>query len=285
MAGFWKLISTGLSTGKYYSSMNEALRKLNDEYTMLHYPFFVNENDDFFTAQKNLTDYCLSHVSDFRGKRVLEIGCGNGVQSLYVKQKHMPDYIKGIDLNASNIEIAKKEASRLGLADIEFETGDAQNLVNIPDNSFDIVINIESAFHYSDKQAFLKEIDRIMKPGGTFILADILTRSVRNKWIWRFWKRKMNFNHWEKESYENGFNLANLLVQNATEITEDVIKGFRMYKQWLKSMERQGFVSRMFLKLFYTINTRLNIHLLNKRQLYYVFVGTSAEQRRFENLS
>jgi len=47
---------------------------------MLHYPFYVNPNDDFLQSQKNLTDYCLLLLGDVSGKNILEIGCGNGIQ-------------------------------------------------------------------------------------------------------------------------------------------------------------------------------------------------------------
>jgi hypothetical protein len=51
-----KLSGTGFTHGQYYESMNLALKRLNNEHTMLHYPLYVNDSDSFIQAQRNLTD-------------------------------------------------------------------------------------------------------------------------------------------------------------------------------------------------------------------------------------
>src|SRR5665647_1194003 len=104
-----KLSGTGFTHGQYYESMNLALKRLNNKHTMLHYPLYVNESDSFIQAQKNLTDYCISLLRPIKNKEILEIGCGNGVQALYINDNYNPLSIIGIDLNKANIEIANSE--------------------------------------------------------------------------------------------------------------------------------------------------------------------------------
>jgi ubiquinone/menaquinone biosynthesis C-methylase UbiE len=273
MAELLTLIKSGFNTENYYTSMNEALRLLKDEYTMLHYPFHVNDNDDFFTAQKNLTDYCLAQVSDIKSRRVLEIGCGNGMQSIYILTNNAPEYILGIDLNRDNIKIAEKEAQKKAFKNIEFQVGDAQELRNIKNDSFDLVLNIESAFHYPDKIAFLNEISRVLKPGGEFLIADILKKPVRKRRFRKLWKRNMHLNHWEKETYDKEIRNAGLTVKNYSDITDKVIKGFKRYPLWMKTMKRRSFFHDQILRLFYTINILLNIRLLKSRRQYVVYSG------------
>jgi ubiquinone/menaquinone biosynthesis C-methylase UbiE len=273
MSGIISMLKSGFTTDGYYRSMNEALRRLNEEYTMLHYPYFVNEDDGFYTAQKNLTDHCMMQLPSVEGKSVLEIGCGNGVQSIYISQKFAPAYVKGMDLNGANIEIAKGEAERAGLKNVDFEVGDAQDLKGIPDGSFDFVVNIESAFHYPDKPAFLREVRRVLKPGGRFLVADILKKQRRNQRVRRSWKRSMHLNHWTGDAYAEAFDRAGLRVEKAEDITDRVIRGFRLYPNWLRTMRRRGFISDTVLRIFYTINIRLNIRLLRKRRQYMVFSG------------
>ena len=84
----FQLAGTGFTNLQYYESMNLALKRLNDEYTMLHYPLYVNEGDSFIQAQQNLTDYCISLLGPIKNKEVLEIGCGNGVQALYINANY-----------------------------------------------------------------------------------------------------------------------------------------------------------------------------------------------------
>jgi len=274
MAGILTMIRSGFSTENYYTSMNQALKRLNDEYTMLHYPYHVNDHDDFYTAQKNLTDFCISTIGSIEGKKVLEIGCGNGIQALYIMKEFKPGYIKGVDLNAANIEIARQEARKSGFSNVDFETGDAQDLSKIADNSFDVVVNIESAFHYPNKHAFLNEIARVLKPGGQFLLADILKTPVRKRRLRKLWKRNMHLNHWEKDSYESAFENSGLQVEGFSDITENVIKGFKRYPLWLKTMQKRGFFNDLLMKVFYSINVILNIRLLKNRRQYAVFNGS-----------
>jgi ubiquinone/menaquinone biosynthesis C-methylase UbiE len=273
MAGLITLIKSGFNTDGYYKSMNQALMRLNNEYTMLHYPYHVQEGESFFAAQKNLTDYCINALPSLEGKKVLEIGCGNGVQAVYIMDKFRPAYLKAIDLNAANVEIARSEAERLGVTGVDYEVGDAQDLKGIADQEFDVVINIESAFHYPDKPAFLKEVKRVLKPGGHFLIADILSTPVVSTSTKKRWKEGMQLNHWPRSVYEEELDRAALQVEKLDDITEEVIRGFRNYRFWLKNMNRGGFLQDQFLKLFYTVNVELNIRLLRKRRDYVVITG------------
>lgn len=266
-------IKSGLTTIDYYKSMNDALRQLNDEYTMLHYPYYISDKDSFFKAQKNLTDYCLSKISAIEGKDVLEIGCGNGVQACYFYDKHSPATLTAIDINDSNITLAKKEAERRGLDNINFMVNSAQDLAGIDDESVDVVINIESAFHYPDKVAFLKEVKRVLKPGGNYIIADILTFPRKRTDLGRRWKKKMSYFHWTREQYETNLKKVGLETTNMEDITLKVIKGFQLYRIWIKGIKKIGFFKGLILKTFFTINVRLNIWLLQTRRQYFLIAG------------
>ncbi len=264
---------SGSTTGNYYSSMNEALLKLNDEYTMLHYPYFESTSDSFLEAQANLTDYCMSLLPSVNGKKLLEVGCGNGVQSLYLHEKYTPGHINAIDLNNGNIDIAQKEAEKKGIEGIIFQVDDAHHLTTIESNTVDFVINIESAFHYPDKAQFLRQIHRVLKPEGTFVIADILTRNIRSKKLKSRWKRKMSYHHWHLSKYEAELPRAGFQNVNSSDITLKVIRGFACYKRWLRDMKKGHFIEDLMLKLYYTIHTRVNMYLLRNRQQYVVFVG------------
>jgi len=182
-----KLSGTGLTRNQYYESMNMALKRMNNGYTMLHYPYYVNDSDSFMKAQANLTDYCISLLDPLENKEVVEIGCGNGVQSIYICQNFKPARITGIDLNEANIKIAESEKERANEEKVRFIVDDAQNLKHIPSESVDVVLNIESAFHYPDKTAFLKEIHRVLKPGGQFLIADLLSTCNERSRITKLW--------------------------------------------------------------------------------------------------
>jgi len=267
------LIKSGFSTDGYYRSMNQALKRLNEEYTMLHYPYYKKEFDSFLQAQKNLTDYCISKLNSIKGKKVLEIGCGNGVQAKYIHSKYSPASMIAIDLNPINIEIARMEAENQGIKDISFQIDDAQKLSTIGTKSIDCIISIESAFHYPDKASFLREIFRVLKPGGIFLIADILTTPRKSTALRKYWKGKMNFHHWPRQTYENELFKANLQVESLSDITDKVIQGYKNYKYWLKTMKKRNYFENFIIKIFYSINAELNMYLLRSRRQYCVIVG------------
>ncbi|MGW8314414.1 MAG: class I SAM-dependent methyltransferase [Bacteroidales bacterium] len=268
---------SGSSSGGYYSSMNNALLRLNNVYTMLHYPLFRSEQDSFLDAQTNLTDYCMSLLPSIQGKRLLEVGCGNGVQANYILERYTPDHLKAIDLNAGNIEIARQEAKVRGDERVEFCVDDAHSLNTVADNSVDFLINIESAFHYPQKIEFLKQIHRVLKPGGSYVIADILTTKIKENRLKNFWKKRMSFYHWPLESYQRELPGANLGTFAFSDITSEVIRGFGCYKRWLREMEKRHFLEDLALKIYYTIHVRLNIYLLRTRRQYCVIVGNKPE--------
>ncbi len=266
-------VNSGTSTGGYYSSMNQALFRLNEEYTMLHYPLYGSEGDSFMEAQANLTDYCMSLLPTVKGKVLLEVGCGNGVQAFHILENYAPGLIKAIDLNRGNIDIAREEAERKGVEQISFHVDDAHDLSTVEDSSVDAVINIESAFHYPDKPAFLRQVHRVLKPGGTIVIADILTRERRSDALLKRWKKKMSFYHWPMSSYETELPSANIHIVKVSDITPQVIRGFRSYRKWLRQMKRRHFMEDLLMKLYYTVHARLNIYLLRTSRKYCVFVG------------
>jgi len=115
---------------------------------MLHYPFYGSGVGSFLEALVNLTDYYMSLMPTIRDEEVFEVGCGNGVQAIYLQRKYSLSHISAIDLNEGNITIVRKEADNNDIENVDFSIEDALQLYPFNDNSVDILINIESAFHY-----------------------------------------------------------------------------------------------------------------------------------------
>lgn len=97
-----------------------------------------------------------------KGLRVLEIGCGLGTDGAQFAQAGA-DYT-GIDLTDAAIELARK---RFELFDLQgaFQTGDAEKL-NFPGDTFDLVYSHGVLHHTPDIQSAIREIRRVLRPGG-----------------------------------------------------------------------------------------------------------------------
>lgn len=122
-------------------------------------PPFATYNGDLFDAAKK-------YFGDVAGKRVLEIGCGNGELSVWFAKNGAN--VTGIDISDESIRVAQQRAKDNGLADqIQFMARAGEE-PGFPDNTFDIVF-IAVALHHLDVEIALKEIHRVLKPGGWFV--------------------------------------------------------------------------------------------------------------------
>lgn len=263
-----QLLGSGETTQKYYQSINNTYLDLFNKYLMLHYPLYKAHNETLEERQINLTDHCISKVGKIEGKNVLEVGCGNGTQSLYILDNHKPKKITGIDINKENIEAAK---SQNGHPNVSFFVDDAQKLENIPDNSVDILFCIESAFHYPDKEKFLKQIERVLKPSGKFLIADIISKSKKKRL--EKWKRKMSFHHTTAEHYNTLFQNSNLSIELEENLTSSIKQGYKGYTKWVKRKNFNNYFRYLWFKLFLFVQVNLNILLLHTRRKYVLFVG------------
>lgn len=265
------LLETGNSTRDYYQSINQTYRKLYQKLLMLHYPFFREHNESLEDRQVNLTRHCVSHLGSLEDKDVLEVGCGNGTQSLYIYEKYKPASLTGVDINSNNISLA--HSINGWHQNLDFMVDDAQNLQNIPDNSVDVLLCIESAFHYPEKHKFMQEVHRVVRPGGQFLIADILSRSYQHRGPIEKWKRKMSFHHWTEQHYLKKFRENGLKIHRQENITEPVKKGYKGFGRWITRKNFNSLWEYIKFKSFIFLQVKINILLLNQRRKYYIFVG------------
>lgn len=104
---------------------------------------------------------------------VLEVGCGRGGGSAFVARHLGPRSVCGADFSAAAVEFCRRQHH--GVDGLRFVQGDAEALP-FDDESFDRVLNVESSHCYPDLPAFLGEVRRVLRPGGTLHLVDFRTQ-------------------------------------------------------------------------------------------------------------
>jgi ubiquinone/menaquinone biosynthesis C-methylase UbiE len=107
-------------------------------------------------------------IPNLNGASVLEVGCGRGDFSLWLAQKYPLAAITGIDFSDSAIAVSLAKLSRHNL-NVRFLVEDAENL-NFPAETFDHVISCECLEHAPHPEKMVREMARVLKPHGTFIL-------------------------------------------------------------------------------------------------------------------
>ncbi|WP_158617425.1 class I SAM-dependent methyltransferase [Legionella sp. km772] len=111
----------------------------------------------------------------FFGKRILEVGPGNGIGLKMSSQLLKSNYALGIDLTHPLVRNAKNNFSMENKVD--FIQGDAEHLP-LENESFDLITNIESSHLYPNLELFFHEVCRVLIPGGFFCYTDI---ELKNK--------------------------------------------------------------------------------------------------------
>ena len=163
MAWFWRDPNWRFMNYGYMPEMDE--------------PFALDERDEADRAFIGLYHQAVEGL-DLAGKSVLEVGCGRGGGSSYIARYYNCAKVVGGDFSSSTVSVAKK--LNKDISTLSFEIADAENLP-FADNSFDVVINIESSHCYSNVPSFIDDVARVLKPEGIFSWADLRGRTMTDK--------------------------------------------------------------------------------------------------------
>jgi arsenite methyltransferase len=111
-----------------------------------------------------------------RGERVVDIGCGAGIDSLIAARMVGPEgRVVGVDMTRSMLEKATAAADTTGITNVEFREGYGESLP-LADSWADVVISNGVLNLMPDKQAALTEMARVLKPQGRLQIGDILVQ-------------------------------------------------------------------------------------------------------------
>jgi ubiquinone/menaquinone biosynthesis C-methylase UbiE len=161
--------SASLKHREYYDRAADAV----PQFTVLNYGFSTDPEETVI-AHGEPEFYCLrlyEHTvrdTQLAGREVLEVSCGRGGGAHFISRTFEPQRYVGIDLSEENVRLARARAARAGLT---FAIGNAEYL-DLPDASFDVVINVEASHLYDDRTRFFAEAARVLRPGGFFCYTD-----------------------------------------------------------------------------------------------------------------
>jgi ubiquinone/menaquinone biosynthesis C-methylase UbiE len=105
-----------------------------------------------------------------RPRRILDAGCGPGVSLPLLDRHFSPESIIGIDINPQEVGRSRAQAANCRCA-VEVCRGDAARL-NLPDGAVDMVLCHQLLHHVTNQEAVLRELSRVLTPGGVLLLAE-----------------------------------------------------------------------------------------------------------------
>jgi SAM-dependent methyltransferase len=142
---------------------------------------------------------------DLAGLDVLEVGSGRGGGASFTKRYLKPARMTGMDLSPQAIALSRE---RYRVEGLDFRVGDAERLP-FENGSLDAIVNVESSHCYPSFHRFLKEVDRVLRPGGYLLYADFRARE--------------NVPAWRKSLEDSG-----LSVLRETNITANVVSALEL---------------------------------------------------------
>ncbi|MDB5201252.1 MAG: class SAM-dependent methyltransferase [Ferruginibacter sp.] len=102
--------------------------------------------------------------------KVLDLGCGDGTTAIPAAKAGAS--VLGVDIAKNLVEAGNARAKKEGLSNISFQEGDASNLADLKDATFDLVISIFGAMFAPKPMDVAKEIVRVTKPGGRIVMGN-----------------------------------------------------------------------------------------------------------------
>jgi len=138
---------------------------------------------DFIQAKYDFVDEMMRFggisLDTDSGAKVLDVGCGIGGSSRYLAKRLGPGAsVTGITLSPNQVKRATELAKDQNVPNVNFTVMNALDM-DYPDNTFDVVWAVESGEHMPDKEKYINEMMRVLKPGGKFVMATWCQRDDR----------------------------------------------------------------------------------------------------------
>ena len=166
---------------KLEGNMNNQTEKWNDYST---YERDTLKKEMFTVYFQQVFKSVCKHIGNIHGKRMLDIGCGDGTLSYWLssgrKSHEIPLEVIGMDLSERNLDEARNKGYQ---SHVKFVQCDVTEYLPFPDGYFDIAFS--SAFLHnlknSDKEVVLREAYRVLKHDGFILIIDVLFRDKNER--------------------------------------------------------------------------------------------------------
>jgi ubiquinone/menaquinone biosynthesis C-methylase UbiE len=136
-------------------------------------------------SHRRLSDWGLSHLEIGKHFTILDVGCGGG-QTIHRLAAAAPNgVVYGVDYSSASVATARRTNAALvetGRVDIRLGTVSA---LPFDANTFDVVTAMETHYYWPDLLADFREVERVLKPGGTFTIVAETHRGQRMDWLYR----------------------------------------------------------------------------------------------------
>lgn len=160
---------------EHYNELDHLYREIWGPH--LHHGWFETGKESIPDATNRLCDEIAHLLRLQSSQRICDVGCGYGETSRYLARNYQA-HVTGLTISTKQYEYARAQENP---ETVQFINGDwLQN--QLPDNSFNHVLSIESSEHMPNKEAFFSEAARVLKPKGNFVICAWLAKEFPRSW-------------------------------------------------------------------------------------------------------
>ncbi len=131
------------------------------------------EKGDFTRLAESMRDSGEALVAELgieSGQKLLDLGCGDGTTA--VPAAKLGAEVLGVDIASNLVSAGNARAQRLGLANCRFQEGDASDLHDLDDDSFDLALSMFGAMFAPRPMDVASELVRVVRPGGRIVMGN-----------------------------------------------------------------------------------------------------------------
>ena len=132
-----------------------------------------------------MTAWGLKPIAIAKDFTILEVGCGGGKSVKALASLAFEGKVHGVDYSSTSAAVAEETNAKLiREGRVEIHLGSVSKLP-FDANTFDLVLAMETHYYWPDLHANLLEIQRVLKPGGSFVIVAEAYRGRRMDWLYR----------------------------------------------------------------------------------------------------